>query len=119
MSLNEEPNSSRIMSRLKIRDETIFRRLSRRSFLHPLTISAGSEINRSYIRGRLLGSSCRSASMVRMYWPVALWMPHRSAGDFPRFRLKEKTRTCSWVSERDFNLSKLPSVDPSSTNTTS
>ena len=117
MSCSRTPET-RPVTALKIFDG--MRRVSgsRRFVFQPETRSyPSSSLARS--RGISAGSSCRSPSIVTTSSPAASPKPASSAVALPKFRRRRTTRTLSCASWSRVSAPKVPSVEPSSTNTAS
>ena len=119
MSLNEEPNSRRIMSRLKILDDTTFS-----SVVLPLFSPSADDVGAP--GDQLLVHPAEVAGIVLQ---VGVHRQDVSPGS-PAEAAQERRRLAEVSSEGEdpdafvrlregLQLLELPSVDPSSTNTTS
>lgn len=109
---------SRLRAALAIRDETRRGQASRRSTRTPQTTSTPSPSAASSI-GTSAGSFWRSASSVATQGARAWRKPAASAADWPRLTPSESARWRRSARASSASARALPSVDPSSTHSTS
>ena len=85
----------------------------------PTTMSRSRSRSVSSMRGRMVSSCCRSASMTATNGASVASMPSMQADERPRRPIRRITRTRGMVLCRPSRSSAVPSCESSSTNTTS